>query len=121
MGGTVSTLLAFLVAAAATPSPSPPARHSGTLTDVGRLAEIAPPERYRGDTFAIVLFGNQETVTKLCGAADEQDYVKVACANGAPRIMVAPNPCQIAEVDLYAAILCHELGHLNGWAATHGD
>jgi hypothetical protein len=39
----------------------------------------------------------------------------IACANEGWAIM--PNPC--AWRDPYAKMMCHELGHANGWAAGH--
>jgi antirestriction protein ArdC len=32
-----------------------------------------------------------------------------------------PNPCAFPDSDAYAHLLCHELGHANGWPPTHGD
>jgi antirestriction protein ArdC len=42
-----------------------------------------------------------------------------ACATG--ERLVLPNPCAFGSNDRYAALLCHELGHANGWPPTHGD
>lgn len=107
-------LLPLLLMGAATP----PVRHSGVLNPNASdaLAEITPPDRYMGDTVAVVIFSEQATA-KTCPVG------AIACAgfsNGVPVIAV-PNPCPLATRDLYAAILCHEIGHLNGWSAKHGD
>jgi hypothetical protein len=96
----------------------PTIRHSGVLNPDApdALAQVAPPDRYMGDTAAVVIFSIQ-TVKDNCGDA------ALGCSgfsNGVP-IIAAPNPCPLALRDLYAAILCHEIGHLNGWPATHGD
>ena len=42
-----------------------------------------------------------------------------ACDTG--ERMVMPNPCNFPDTDRYAHLLCHELGHANGWPPTHGD
>lgn len=39
-----------------------------------------------------------------------------ACAN--PNMMILPNPCTYAG-DPFAEIVCHELGHVNGWSPAH--
>lgn len=33
---------------------------------------------------------------------------------------ILPDPCIIAN-DPYAGLVCHELGHVNGWPIYHGD
>jgi hypothetical protein len=46
-----------------------------------------------------------------------------ACAFKA-KLLLLPNPCDVPGAprgEGYAGLLCHELAHLNGWPATHGD
>ena len=50
---------------------------------------------------------------------DTKVSVEVGLAASGGRV-IAPNPCSYPETDLYARILCHEIGHANGWPATHG-
>jgi hypothetical protein len=110
----------------AAPHATPAPRHSGVLRDSSSFSEIIPPERFQGDGGAVVIFGGMATVRKLCAGVklDDGATAPLACSGvndkGTP-IIVAPNPCLAAQSDLYAAILCHELGHLNGWPSTHGD
>jgi len=42
-----------------------------------------------------------------------------ACETGGR--IIAPNPCSFPDTDAYARILCHEIGHANGWPSTHGS
>lgn len=115
-----AALLAALVAASA--PPAPPIRHSGTFR--GDPAEIIPPERYQGDVGAIVIFGNRDVIAGMCGAPNAQGVGPIACTHSEPGtvpIIAFPNPCLFAAKDVYAALLCHEVGHANQWPATHGD
>lgn len=75
-----------------------------------------PPVRFRGDNVAAVFF--VDDVTKLCGRA-KPGFVILACAQGNQIAM--PNPCAYAASERYARIMCHELAHVSGWPATHGD
>jgi hypothetical protein len=73
-----------------------------------------PPNEYRGDKTAIIQFG---PVITLCGHLAGEGEIVLACASEKGQVMVVPNPC-LAEGD-YARLLCHELGHLNGWSGGH--
>lgn len=117
--------LALLCALAlAWPAPAvpqtPPVQHSGVLggSTPADLAQVVPPDRYQADRAAIVAFSH-EAVKKLCQADAAIACVKTY-ADGSV-LLVMPNPCPLAGKELYATILCHELGHLNRWPATHGD
>jgi hypothetical protein len=116
-------LVSELVAA---PAGAGAGRHSGMLeaTSPSGLAAIAPPERFQHDAAAIMIFGHAEVIASLCPHEEDGDEVTLACAgstgDGKP-VIVVPNPCLAAGGDLYAAILCHELGHVNGWPKEHGD
>lgn len=79
----------------------------------GRQAS-EPPKRYQGDAVAAVSFQTSPT----CGGATHEAGVSVeACAGGG--WINAPNPCQWPGTDTYAQLLCHEVGHVNGWPANH--
>lgn len=80
----------------------------------------APPERYRGDTKVVFQFDSRDEVHAICAAV----ALPVPCGSryGAcviGNVVHVPNPC--SEVSEYAATLCHELAHVNGWPASHGD
>jgi hypothetical protein len=118
-----AAFVAVLLAAPAVPQTLPPStprpiQHSGILRDKDSFREVIPPQRYQGDTGAVVIFANAASIAAMCGATN-----LIACAgkkDGTP-IIAVPNPCLFANSDLYAAILCHEMGHVNGWPAAHGD
>jgi hypothetical protein len=98
--------------------------HSGVLRSSDSFREIIPPDRFQRDSAALTIYASQEVIAHYCGPLGTPGAPAVACSGktneGVP-ILFAPNPCLLAEGDLYAAILCHELGHLNGWPKEHGD
>ena len=80
-----------------------------------------PPERYQGDGVAVVLFVSD--VREYCNTNTPAGYVLIACAkkiDGVP-VIVMPNPCPIGDIDFYARVACHELGHVNGWPGRHPE
>jgi hypothetical protein len=78
-----------------------------------------PPERFQEDGASIVLF--VDDVSKVCGTPPKGRII--ACVrkaeNGTP-IMVLPNPC-LVKTEVYSHIVCHELGHINGWGGRHEE
>lgn len=73
-----------------------------------------PPSGLRGDNTVQVVFARPELVRTLCGARNRLELQ--GCVTG--RSMRVPNPCLYTN-EQYARILCHELGHVNGWAPSH--
>ena len=71
------------------------------------LAGENPPAEYQGDVRAVIEFVAADKVSDRCGTA------AMACG-GNPAVM--PNPCRFNKDDPYARLLCHELGHVNGWS-----
>lgn len=105
---TLITLAAAIPLAAATPTDRP--YYAGM-----------PPERYQGEGVAVVLFVND--VRQYCNADIPPGYVLYACAgerDGVPTI-VMPNPCPVGDIEFYARIACHELGHISGWSGNHPE
>jgi hypothetical protein len=115
----LALLAALCIASPAVPQ-SAVIRHSGTLNGVAAddLAQVVPPERYQRDIGVVTIFSHQG-VRSLCTLKNALACTKVY-KNGSV-LLVVPNPCPLAGKELYATILCHELGHLNGWSALHGD
>jgi hypothetical protein len=75
-----------------------------------------PPVRFQHDTSATITFTDPPEIARQCHApVDETE----GCADIGPvhRKIWITNPCRVREH--YAQILCHELGHLNGWPANH--
>lgn len=80
--------------------------------------EFHIPQKYRGDTTALVYFTDQKTIDKNCGKQADPRLYTVACAYQKRMTMYLPNPCKDKDADKpesYAHVLCHEIGHLNGW------
>lgn len=75
-----------------------------------------PPPRYRRDTWAHVLFVAPKRITTFCDdVPNPPGWETEACQEGFTVWM--PNPCLFDEE--YARILCHEIGHVNGWSNNH--
>ncbi len=103
-------MLLFLAAAAAVVAPN-----STPFSD-GR-----PPGRFTGEATTLVQVTDQAGVNRACHplfGAPPAGMKTDACFTG--ERMVLPNPCDFPE-ERYARMLCHELGHVNGWPSTHGD
>jgi hypothetical protein len=102
-------VLAVLIAAAL-------AVHSTPFSD-GR-----PPSAFQHDATVTVEFAGQQKIDDTCHplfGAPPKGMRTMACDTGKKVLM--PNPCTYPESDRYAHLLCHELGHVNGWPPTHGD
>ena len=71
---------------------------------------IAPPWQYRDSNGANIQFVNDHELLANCGLA-------VACVKliGETKIIYVLNPCKVLKKEDYSTILCHELGHVNGW------
>lgn len=85
----------------------------------------APPVARRGDVRAVVEFIDPRAVASACVGAQVVvgTYGEaLACTKMWPgrATVVAPNPCAFPWDD-YAALLCHELGHVNGWTHERED
>lgn len=102
--------MVLLIAAAATAL----AAHSTLVSD------SPPPLRFRGDRTVTVEFVQPPLIDFRCGDVPvPPDKHRIGCTHGLTVTM--PNPCLYAPNDYYAQVLCHELGHVNGWPPTHGD
>lgn len=85
--------------------------------------EGPPPRQYRHGGEAKVVFS--DNVGRDCVAAGHKIGFRArtdltnACAvlGGAETVLIVKNPCR--ESGAYAAVLCHELGHVNGWPVNH--
>lgn len=97
------TLLAAAALAAAAPQTT-------SLVDSGY-----PPVAYQGDTFGIVFF--VDDAASLCGVPPP-GYRILGCHKDGTIVM--PNPCKEEYVgEAYAKLMCHEMGHRNGWPGDH--
>ena len=89
----------------------------------GQWSDATPPVRYQGPIQAILMTVPPEAMNAACGASPPAGTVVIACTrflkSGAP-VIIMPDPCPYAEVDRYAAILCHEGAHANhNWPGNH--
>ena len=86
---------------------------AAVLTLPGSTWRDRPPVRYQGDAIAGVVFTTEAHVQRMC----PQVRHAVGCTVGSA--IYVPNPCRWN--DPYATLLCHELGHVNGWTANHEE
>jgi hypothetical protein len=85
-------------------------------------SDARPPVTLQQNRTVTVEFAGQGRINSVCHSlfgAPPAGMKTNACATG-QRLML-PNPCAFGPSDRYAALLCHELGHANGWPSTHGD
>lgn len=93
-------------------------RHGGlgplgpTPPSMSTSQDAGPPEPFQGDIRAIIEFIEPDKVAKRCNGPPEVR----ACQSGFgdDTLIVAPNPCEYTQ-EAYAWLMCHELGHVNGW------
>lgn len=88
---------------------------------MGTVNSGLPPERFRGNAAALVYFTDRTGVEQLCGTA-EPPNIMIACKRsfaGDGVIVIMPNPCLIGEAEFFAKIMCHEMGHVQGWGGNH--
>jgi hypothetical protein len=76
-----------------------------------------PTHDKRGFAMATpVYFAEQEGIDHFCGGRNQV----IACAQVGGGAMALPNPCQARFAgESYAAVACHEKGHILGW--NHGE
>lgn len=88
---------------------------------IGHMAPLSPL-KYRGDPEREVniTFKDPTAVHLLCGGELYKGYQIYACAKVGGNWVIMPNPCPHTQ-ESYARLLCHELGHTNGWPANHPD
>lgn len=105
------------VSVLASPSdPQPTAASSNEIiVDVTKIP-VPIDLTYRGNARAIVTFADQGTVDRRCGAAGP-GHRTVACVSEiGVADMTLPNPCDVEfQGEDYAAVVCHEKGHVLGW------
>lgn len=80
-------------------------------------ASTLPPPEFRDPSRAFIMF--TDNVGRDCEQVGVQTIVLVtrveACTVFASDTIIIPNPCRWEKFDPYARLLCHELGHVNGW------
>ena len=79
-----------------------------------------PPARFQGHATVTLQVTDQQGIDAVCHALFGQPPANMktdGCQTG--ERIILPNPCTFPETDRYAALLCHELGHANGWTMNH--
>jgi len=104
----VFALFAMLAALAAPPS------------EPALFSDAKPPVRFQGPTTVTLQVTDQAGIDRVCHPlfGKPPAGMKNDACQFADRV-VLPDPCTFPETDRYAAILCHELGHANGWSSRH--
>lgn len=108
---------------------------------------IEPPIKYQKDNAVRIEFLSEKAVQKKClrltgnreatacasvelmtmplACDNRSRYAKVVCDKlGDKATFVTfpdtlPNPCSFRRGEEYAELMCHELGHVNGWPPKH--
>ena len=86
------------------------------------FSDDRPPARFQGAVTVQLEVSDQARIDKICHplfGTPPAGMKTDACQTGDRVIM--PNPCSFPQTETYARMLCHELGHANGWPSTHGD
>ena len=102
-------LFAALAAAAPAAAPTP-------------FSDGRPPAAFQGSATLVVEVGDQAHIDRVCHPLFGKPPAGMktdACHTG--ERVVLPNPCTFPQSDGYARMLCHELGHANGWSANHDE
>lgn len=81
-----------------------------------------PKGGYRAATAIRVEFVEADKIGLRCAergavAFGRPTLNSISCSNAA--MMTLPNPCSVVDGGWYADLLCHEMGHANGWPANH--
>lgn len=108
LGSCLEMLCALNIASAAPVAPA-----------IGHMAPL-PPLEYNKPVNKVVevTFTHPVLVHLACGGDIPSDLQIFACARVNGNRMIVPDPCLHTE-ESYARLLCHELGHINGWPADH--
>lgn len=100
------------------PQTSPPPIPTSAPPNSSYTNSGMPPTRYQGNTSVTIEFASPDEVNRRCaGGVPVCGFRFYACRRGDKLIM--PNPCPSGQA--YSSLLCHEIAHMNGWPATHGD
>lgn len=81
-----------------------------------------PPLKYQQGAIFTMGTGTPKQIHLVCADGDDPwpERVIFGCTNMRTDVVLMPNPCFYAW-EIYAALACHEQGHVNGWPAHHPD
>jgi hypothetical protein len=95
---------------------------AAALSASALFSDAAPPQRYREATSFTLVIADQNRIERTCQplfGKPGDGQKTLGCTVG--KTVTLPNPCDFPETDTYARMVCHELGHINGWPATHDE
>lgn len=77
-----------------------------------------PPPEYRGNRTVAVSFVDRpsESCREMGSRLGPGQYAR-ACEQA--QRLVLPNPCTWPDQSDFVQLVCHELGHANGWPGDH--
>ena len=111
-------MIALLFAAALACTPS---AHPGRTALDSTAWDGPPPKRYQSHASFTLTTVDRSAISGIC-----DDGVPPPCPLQTDACTIrshvyVPDPC-LAEFkgESFAALLCHEKGHVDGWPATHG-
>lgn len=108
-----------LVGAVALALSTPASMSAGT--QFATMNDGMPPVRFQGDAAAVVVFTDRAGIDAACGIAPPP-YRIIAChrtADNGVSVVFMPNACPTGNTEFYAKIMCHEMGHAQGWSGDH--
>lgn len=117
--------LVALVTASASPPPAPTCQPApivvqapGVALNSTFVSDGEPPMRFRHlPTHAVIVAFGQTEIDALCGVPPCQK-IFLGCIRGDQ--MALPDP-YTTDSETFARVVRHELSHVNGWPASHGD
>ena len=87
-----------------------------------KWSDAIPPKRWQRTGFVPVLFVPPSMIHAACGITAPDGLRVVACTRYVEverklrRIVIMPDPCVLAQVEVLASIQCHENAHyLSDW------
>lgn len=97
------------------------------LVALSSMNNDLPPVQYQGNAKPLVVITVTDPNTKeACGVA-QKGYVILGCQRATKEgisLLWMPNPCIFPEAQWqgsYAHLMCHEMGHAQGWGGDHPD
>ena len=122
-GGDTAAVETFETVSADTPASLAPAMFiQASVTDTSPTSVTRPPAQYRGAATAPVEFIRPSRLAQRCAERGAKILAlpgihAAACADA--DLITLPNPCASSGWGWYAAALCHEMAHANGWSENH--
>lgn len=75
------------------------------------------PKQFQQPTTVVIMLTDQAGIDKDCGKQSDKNFTTLGCVD-TKGLLHLPNPCKYKEYknpNSYARLLCHEVGHTEGW------